>query len=1175
MTRLTFDKPITGIVGPNGSGKSNIADAILWVMGEQSTKTLRGGKMEDVIFGGTQRRSQLGFAEVSLVLDNSDGKLALDTSEIMLTRRYYRSGESEYYINQSLVRLKDMTEMLMDTGLGREGYCIVGQGKISEILSTRSKDRREIFEEAAGISRYRHRKDESERKLQLTEDNLLRIGDKISELELQVCPLRSQAEIAKKYLLLSGELRGIEISLWLRELESLHSRAEKTESDHLAASRIHDAAKIELNSVYAKSESLSKMTQDSDIEAESVRELISAAEGRYNDTETSISVCKSQLESNYGQIENLSQELKSQDDHHDGVGVKISAGEERLREIAGEKITKDKEMALLVTELQGILDTTGKSAEAHGELIKKEQALQTQHSDKRSELSALASQAQELYDMENAVKQELSSAKKELKEHEKNHKECTAALQKAREDAIALGNIVNGLTIKAKNRVKKADTAGENVDRLGFELKTLQSRQNLLAEMEKDYQGYSKSVKMVMQEYKRGALKNIHGTVGGLIKTDDTYTVAVETALGGSMQHIIVDTEEDGKAAINCLKRRDGGRATFLPISTIKGNALNEAAFNGDDGFEGLALDLVRFDARYSEIYSNLLGRVIIADDLGNAVKIAKKHNHKYKIVTLDGQVMNAGGSMTGGSAAGTAGVLSRANELRQLNGRIKKCDADLAKARHEHGECVREKTAAEYELSTALAELRAAQEDVLRQELEETHREQILKASNDNLQVYANELDSIAKRIEINTAETGSLKSLISNLEAGADTLKDKIEKAIRGHEQLAQERERVNILLADLRAGLAALNAESDSLTKNVTELCILRDEMFGSRERQLETISGLTRKNELICADIQVKEHEATAVLEEIESHKERLSKLNERRFDIEAKRNRLSKSMQNKNDRLLDLQRDCMRLEQKKQSIVMEEKQIIDKLWDNYELTRSAAVSAGTPIESAKAAQKRINTIKREIFDLGTPNIGAIEEYERVSARYDFLTSQRNDVEKAKTELTGIINEITAQMRVIFSREFAIINESFERTFKELFGGGRASLILEDPDDVLNCGIEIQVQPPGKALRTLSLLSGGEKAFVAIAIFFAILSVRPPPFVVMDEIDAELDDANALRFADYMRFMSNKTQMIVISHKRITMEEADVLYGVTMQELGISNILYIDLDEAEKHMKSKVK
>jgi len=1175
LTRLTFDKPITGIVGPNGSGKSNIADAILWVMGEQSTKTLRGGKMEDVIFGGTQRRSQLGFAEVSLVLDNSDGKLALDTSEIMLTRRYYRSGESEYYINQSLVRLKDMTEMLMDTGLGREGYCIVGQGKISEILSTKSKDRREIFEEAAGISRYRHRKDESERKLQLTEDNLLRIGDKISELELQVDPLRQQAETAKKYLLLSGELRGIEISLWLRELDSLHSRAEKTESDHLTASRLQDAAKIELDEVYAQSDSLSEMTQDSDVEAESVRELISTAEGRYGEAESSIAVFKSQLESNCGQIENLSQELKSQDDHHDDVGVKISDREERLREIAEEKNLKDTQMALLMSELQGIVDTTGRSAEAHGELIKKEQTLQTNHSDKKSELSALASQAQELYDMENSVKQELSSAKDELKEHEKNHKDCNAALQKAREGVTSLGNVIDGLTIKAKNRTKKADTAGESVDRLTFELKTLESRQNLLAEMEKDYQGYSKSVKMVMQEYKRGALKNIHGTVGGLIKTDDTYTVAVETALGGAMQHIIVDTEEDGKAAINYLKRRDGGRATFLPISTIKGKALSQAGFNGDNGFEGLALDLVRFDAKYAEIYSNLLGRVVIADDLNNAVKIAKKHDHKYKIVTLDGQVMNPGGSMTGGSAASTAGVLSRANELRQLDGRINKCDAEFAKARREHSECVREKTAAEYELNTALAELRAAQEDVLRQELEETHRQQLLKASNDNLLVYKSELGSIAKRIENNTVQTVSLKSLIANLETESDTLKESIEEAIRGHELLSQERERVNSSLAELRAGLAALDAESDSLTKAVTELCILRDEMFGSRERQLETISGLKRKNDLICADIQIRERDASAILEEIESHKERLSKLNDRKLDIEAKRNSLSKTIQNKNDELLDLQRNCMRLEQKKQSIVMEEKQIIDKLWDNYELTRSAAVSAGTPIESAKVAQKRINTIKREISELGTPNIGAIEEFERVSTRYDFLTSQRNDVEKAKTELTGIIDEITAHMRVIFTREFAIINESFERTFKELFGGGRASLILEDPDDVLSCGIEIQVQPPGKSLKTLTLLSGGEKAFVAIAIYFAILSVRPPPFVVMDEIDAALDDANVLRFADYMRFMSNKTQMIVISHKRVTMEEADVLYGITMQELGVSNILCIDLDEAEKHMKSKVK
>jgi chromosome segregation protein len=1174
LTRLTFDKPITAIVGPNGSGKSNIADAIQWVMGEQSTKTLRGGKMEDVIFGGTQRRSQLGFAEVSLILDNSEGRLALDSTEIMLTRRYYRSGESEYYINQSLVRLRDMTDLLMDTGLGREGYCIIGQGKIADILSTKSKDRREVFEEAAGISRYRHRKDESERKLQQTDDNLLRIGDKISELALQIDPLREQAQVAKEYLMLSGELRGIEISLWLRELESLSVRSEKTETDHVMAARALDAAKIDLDTFYTESESLSELTKDSDIEAESIRGLITASQGQHSDAESSIAVYKSQLESNTSQIENLSFELKSQDDRQNGVGTQISDREARLGEILSERQAGDEQMSLLISELQEITNTSGEAGEALNELIRNEQALQSKHSDKKSGLSALASQAQELYDMENSVKQELSGANEELKDYENNQKKSARELIKAREELTSLENVVNGLKMKAEGRAKKAQASGEKLDSLTLELKTLQSRKNWLTELEKDYEGYSKSVKMVMQEHSRGALSGIHGTVGGLIKTDNNYTVAIETALGGSLQNIIVDSEDDGKAAINYLKRRDGGRATFLPISTVKGDPLGESAFKADDGFEGLALNLVKFNPKYAGIYASLLGRVVIADNLNNAVRIAKKHNHRFKIVTLDGQIMNAGGSMTGGSAAGTVGVLSRANELAQLEGRLSVISNDLNKAQREFNENTREKTAADYELETAITELRAAQEEIIKLELEETHRKQLLQSSTDAINAFREELDSIAQRIENNLVETKRLKDEITNTESDLDAIKDKIEKAVRGNQLLAEERELVNTKLAEIRVGIAALDAERDTLYKDVNELNVLRDEMFGSRERQLETITGLKAKNESILADILEKEQKASKILEEIESHKERLSKLNDRKLEIEAKRNSFSKTIQDKNDELLNLQRDCSRLEQRKQSIEMEEKQIIDKLWDHYKLSKSAAATAGTPIESIKSAQKRINTIKREISELGTPNIGAIDEFERVSTRYEFLTSQRDDVEKAKTELTGIINEITAHMKAIFTREFDIINQSFERTFKELFGGGRASLVLEDPDDVLNCGIEIQVQPPGKSLKTLTLLSGGEKSFVAIAIYFAILSVRPPPFVVMDEIDAALDDANVLRFADYMRFMSNKTQMIIISHKRGTMEEADVLYGITMQELGVSNLLCIDLDEAEKHMRSKV-
>ena len=1168
-TRLIFEKPITGIVGPNGSGKSNISDAILWVMGEQSTKTLRGGKMEDVIFGGTQRRPQVGYAEVSLILDNSEGRIALESTEIMITRRYYRSGESEYYLNRALVRLKDVNELFMDTGLGREGYSIIGQGKIAEILSSKSKDRREIFEEAAGISRFRHRKEESERKLQQTDENLVRIGDKISELELQVEPLREQAEIARKYLLLRDELRGLEISVWLRELDSLRSRADKAEDDHAGAKSALDSASQELDKGFAESESLSDKMRHCDIEADSARERMSSAETRRSDVGSAIAVLMSQIESNTLQIEHLSQEIQTRDSQQDGVRAQISEREIRLKELAEEKRSLDELSSALTAELQDVVNSAGESAESHGVLIRNENSAQTILSDRKADLSALASQAQELYDAENSVKRELAAAAESLSQETAEYNKHVNALEKARDEAAALGNVVGGLTLKARNRAKKAELSGEKLDRLSFELKTHESRRNLLTEMEREFQGYTKAVRIVMQDHSRGVLKNIHGTVAGLISTEDKYTSAIETALGGAMQNIIVDAEEDGKAAINHLKRRDGGRATFLPLSTIRGGVLNDKDAGGEPGYEGVALNLVEFDPKYKDIYSYLLGRVIIADDLNNAVKIAKKHGYKYKLVTLDGQVINTGGSMTGGSAVSNAGILSRANELKQLSDLIEANSVEKEKAAREHAECIREKNAAEYELETARTELREAENSLIRHESEETHRAQLLGLAKDTIKTFDVELESINNRIRSNGDATFSVKEEIITLETDLESLKKLIEEALQGQQRLTLERERINAALSEQRAGGASIDAEKDALIKAVSELSALRDEMRGSRERQLETIEGLKSRNNDIRAEILEKEHFSTDIGNEIDSYKDRLIKLNSQKLEIEAKRNSLNKTIQEKTHVIHDLERECSRLEQKKLAARMEENQIVDKLWDTYELTRSNAVNAGTAIDSLAEAQRRISALKREISELGAPNIGAIEEFDRVNTRYAFLSSQRDDVVNAKNELSGIIDEITVQMREIFIREFAVINESFEKTFKELFGGGRASLVLEDTNDVLNCGVEIHVQPPGKSLKTLTLLSGGEKAFVAIAIYFAILAVRPPPFVVMDEIEAALDDANVVRFADHMRRMAYNTQMIVISHKRATMEEADVLYGVTMQELGVSSILRIDLDEAEKH------
>jgi chromosome segregation protein len=1172
-TRVTFDKPITAIVGPNGSGKSNISDAILWVMGEQSSRALRGGKMEDVIFGGTVRRPQVGFAEVSLLLDNSDRTLDMDYTEVMITRRYYRSGESEYFINKQMVRLKDVNELFMDTGLGREGYSIIGQGKIDAILSIKSTDRREIFEEAAGISRFRHRKEDAERKLEHTDDNLVRLGDKISELALQVEPLREQAETAKKYLLLRDELRGLEISVWVDSLETLAQQITKTETDHLGALEQKTTISREIEEYYGAAQEFSDKMHDKDLELEAVRGQISEQDGRTAELDSAIAVLKTKLENNIAEAERIRRELSEQEGRDGGIKAQIDEREARLRELASEKTALEETAAGLMAELSQLVDTAGASAKQLGEHMAAENALQGEISDAKSHLSALASAAQEMYDRDRQVSLDIQDAQDRLRAMADEQSACAADAARARDELQSIKNVINGYTLRVDSRRKKADTAGDRKMKMTMELGSLRSRISLLTEMEKDFQGYSKAVKLVMQEAQRGILKHIRGTVAGLVKTDDKYAVAIETALGGAMQNIVVDTEEDGKEAINYLKRRDGGRATFLPISTIRGNVLDVKGLRDEPGIEGLAIDLVRYDEKYASIYRNLLGRVAIADTLDNAIRIARKYNNSFRIVTLDGQVLNAGGSMTGGSSSTNAGILSRANELNALSAQEKLLAEDVLKAEREHSEALREKNAAEYELETANGEMRTIEDRVLTLETNLRHFEDNLAAMTRTFDAMKAEAGAMSERIAQNARETEEARTDIELLEGRLAVLREEIARDTAGQERLTAERDRINGELSGQRAREASIDAESEALRKAVEELSQLREVLTGGRMQQMDYLGELDKRREEILMDITASETSLTKIAEKTELLKKRAADITAEKLELEAARNRRDKLMQEKNSTLLELERECARLEQRKLASEMEEKQLVDKLWDTYEMTRSNAMEIRLELPNMAEARRRIGELKREISSLGNPNIGAIEEFERINGRYTYLTEQRDDVEKAKNELIAIIRDITQEMRTLFAREFENISRSFKETFLEFFGGGQASLELEDPEDILNCGIEIRVQPPGKSLKTITLLSGGEKAFVAIALYFSILKVRPTPFVVMDEIDAALDEANVQRFAVNMRKNAIKTQMIVITHHRGTMEEADVLYGVTMQEQGVSRVISIDLEEAERTLKKE--
>ena len=984
-TRLTFEKDITAIVGPNGSGKSNISDAILWVMGEQRSRALRGSRMEDVIFGGTETRGKLGYAQVTLVIDNSAHIFDSDSSEIMLTRRYYRSGESEYYINREAVRLKDLNSLLMDTGLGRDGYSIIGQGRIAEIISSKSTDRREVFEEAAGISRYRYRKEEAERKLEKTEENLLRVNDKIEELELQVGPLKSQAEVAKRYLVLRDELRVREISVWMETLDKLHAQTEAVAAESAQVKGELEQARAELAALYASTENLSERMHRKDEETERARDRLSAAEAEAAACDSAAAVLR----------------------------ANITASEENLRRM-------------------------------------------------RHDIDERESRAEEI--------------RGRVADNRRRHGELAALLKENGEKQQSNDNVLSGCRMKLKNREDMLHESEERATKLAIDARTADARIHMLSEMEKDYEGYSRAVKTVMRQAQHGALKGVHGPVSNLLRAGEEYALAVETALGAAGQDIVIDTQNDGRSAIELLKRQDAGRATFLPLDTIRGSSMKDAPVN-DPGFVGVASDLVDYDPKYREIILNLLGRTVVAETLSDAVRMSRAGGNRLRIVTLDGQLIHPGGSMTGGSAAQGTGILSRANELEKLKKQREK--------------------------------IRAAEEEC---------------------------------------------KTALERARSQVSGLRYQLDMALEDQTAILSEK--------------ASLEAEKRAVESGEKQLGALLESLSGDSETRTRALQAAQEGIDALKAQLAGKEAELKKLRKKSEAVRGEIAGISADKLELEAKRTRAEKDAQAHNARIIELERRAARVEQKKLAADMEEKQILDKLWDGYELSHSAAQALRQPVPSLSRANRELGELRRDIAALGTPNLGAIEEYERVSGRYEFLSGQRDDITKAKNDLQSIIRDLTGEMKELFLTQFKAIDESFRETFLELFGGGKAALQLEDEENVLECGIEIKVQPPGKALSTISLLSGGEMAFVAIALYFAILKVRPTPFCVMDEIEAALDEANVGRFASYLRRMAGKTQFLVITHRRGTMEEADLLYGVTMQEKGVSSVIELDLASAQK-------
>ena len=1169
-TLIRFGDDITAIVGPNGSGKSNISDAILWVMGEQSYKTLRGAKMEDVIFGGTQKRQAVGFAEATLTLDNSDRALPYDADEVMVTRRYYRSGDSEFYINRQSARLKDIHEMFMDTGLGREGYSNIGQGRIDEILSLKSADRREIFEEAAGISKYRHRKEETERKLAHTEDNLMRIGDKVSELELQLEPLKVQSEKAKKYLTLKEELQGVEVAVWLDTLDKLSANARKAEEDYASASFVLQQAKDDLENLYKQSEDLSEILRRRDAELENVRVQVSMLDATHQQLDGQIAVLRGNIRNNKDNMERIDQELKGDEDRSGGIVMQIDQAHQRIDQI--EKELEEKKAALegLEQKLSAMTANAQGMTKQFLELRGQETSLAADLAGREADIRGLEESMGLSKERLTQLREDLKAGKERLTSAKQELDDCRSQLRKAQDEVTAAQNTIAGYTLRQSTRAKRRDELSNTLRELNKELDAVTAKARVFRAMERDFESYQKSVRLVMQEAQRGKLANIHGPVSKLIRTEDDYTLAIEIALGGAMQQIVVDSEADGKAAISFLKRTGGGRATFLPLSTIQGRALQENGLESCRGFVGIASELVTSEPKYKGIVENLLGRIVIVGDIDAAISMANKYRNRFKIVTLDGQVMNPGGSMTGGSVNKEAGILSRANELEKLTAREKELEEKKLVTESELTEVQRSVDQVEFQLTAARDQLRQAEDQVLKLQGTEKQYEILYQAIDDAMSSAEAEKEALENRSRSDGERYAAQQAKVQIFTAQLEETRAKIAALEGSQTEAANETEIITRQRTELKTEEAALIAERQTANAHILDLQQLRTAMEGDRSKKLALKDNFDQENHRLEKQVNVLLEQQRDNDRQADKMRKTMEKVMAERSQAEASKTRSERDIQEKNKDILNMERACSLLEQKKVTTELEEKQIVDKLWDSYGLTPGTAPEHRGQIESITAGNRRIGELKRKIAALGTPNLGAIEEYARVNERYTYLASQRDDVLNSKRELEGIIRDITKEMTAIFVTEFEKIDHYFGQVFEEMFGGGRGQLILEDKENPLTCGIEIRVQPPGKQVKTITLLSGGEKAFVATALYFAILKVRPTPFCLLDEIDAALDDRNVERFASYLHNLSKKTQFIVITHRRGTMEASDVLYGVTMQEQGVSKLLRLDLNQMEEYL-----
>ena len=1169
-TVLEFNKGITAVVGPNGSGKGNISDAVRWVLGEQSTKTLRGSKMEDVIFSGTDVRKAKGFAEVTLRLDNTDRSLNKDSDEVSVTRRYYRSGDSEYLVNGESARLRDVNELFMDTGLGRDGYSIVGQGKIADMVSPKASERRDMLEEAAGISHFRYRRGDAIKRLAQAEENLVRLRDILSELESRVGPLKAQSEKAQKFIVLAGERKNLEIGIWLNTIDKTGEKMRDQEHKIEIAEASHKEAQDELSKIGEMIDKAADGTRDINIKLEEIRNSASGFEEKLSDIDSQIKVAENSILHNNETIERINRDKAAENETEQNIDAAVSAARECIQKAEEQIADATRQMDELSKQEETYRLSSSEFSDRAAALSGEISALSVRLADCRVTAETANSSIEEIRSRISAIDESMGTRKDDYDALLKRKADAEASLKEIQDEIVSVKNAIDGYTLRFENRGKKADSVKLAIDEKQRELHKGQDRVRLLEDLEKNMEGYFGAVKAVMKESGRGALRGIYGPVSQLITVKDKYSAAIETALGAAVQNIVVDNETDAKRAMGFLKEHRAGRATFLPITAIKGRVLSEQGLDDQYGFVSIASDLVSYDNKYSEIIRWLLGRTAVAEDIDSAIAIAKKYSYRFRIVTLDGQVINAGGSMTGGSRVQNAGILSRGNEIERLKGSLASMQKELDGMLSDYKLLSEDASAAE-------AELEGAEGDHLRAKEENIRREGELKLASDKLASVSSgvkelleEKETLEKRIESVSSGAEAARSQIDELKETLENKEKELESITGDSKTLQKNREEVASKAAEIRLRIVSLQKDVEANTDEITRL---KNRKTGHLDR-LSELDGEIR-------EIEEKNDELRALTERLSAdekalkanHGDAQNQINElisQRDELEKQANDLRLHERAKSEERERLSGDIARLEERKIAMRNEYDNLTSKLYDEYQLTRREAAALEIEIDDYSLAAKRLAELKSQIRALGSVNVSAIEEYKEVSERYEFLSGQINDVETSRAELNKMIDDLTGKMAEQFREQFNRINSCFGQTFIELFGGGKAELRLEDERDVLGSDIEIKVQPPGKNVQNINLLSGGEKGLSAIALLFAILKVTPAPFCIFDEVEAALDDVNVSRYAQYVRRMTKNTQFILITHRRGTMEEADVLYGVTMQEKGVSKLLELKTAEMAKKL-----